>query len=102
MGSTRIEFERSGGFGGVTLSRSIDSSELDAEEAAELERLLDSVDLEAAASAPAPRGGGADRFQYDVEVDRGAGRHRLRVGEGQLTPELKALMDKLAEMARRR
>ncbi|MGH9177172.1 MAG: protealysin inhibitor emfourin [Acidimicrobiales bacterium] len=99
--ATRVNFQRSGGFGGVTLSKDIDTSELAEDEAAELEQLLDRVDF-TADPAPQPRGGGADRFQYDLTVERGGERYQLTCGEAQLTPELKELVDRLQAMARRR
>ena len=98
--ATRVSFQRSGGFGGITLSKEVDTSELDDDEAAELEQLLDRVDF-TADPAPRPRGGGADRFQYDLTVERGGERHQLTCGEAQLTPELKELVDRLQAMARR-
>ncbi|MGH9281438.1 MAG: protealysin inhibitor emfourin [Acidimicrobiales bacterium] len=97
---TRVSFERSGGFGGVTLSKELDTKELDEDEAAQLEALLDRVDFDAA-PGPAPRGG-ADRFQYDLTVERGGRRHTLTRSEGQLTPELKELVERLQDLARRR
>ena len=98
---TRIAFERSGGFGGVTLSTSVDTRDLDAEEAAAIEELVERIDLDAVAAAPRPAGG-ADRFQFDLTVERGGRRQSVSVGETALTPELKELCDRMLEMARRR
>ena len=93
----RLDFERSGGFAGLSLPVvSVDESELAPEEIAELERLV----AEAASCAPA-RPPGADRFQYDLTITRGDEVTHLTLGENALdTPVLQGLRDRLVNRAR--
>jgi hypothetical protein len=97
-----IEFERSGGFAGVVLRTSVDSSELPREEAAELEALVARASLPGLAarsggSPPAP-----DRFQYVLTILRDGRTQRIRFSERDVTPELRPLLDRLLDLARRR
>jgi hypothetical protein len=98
----RIDFQRSGGFAGVVLRCSIDTARMTPEEAREIEELVSAVDPAALAAASPRPGRGADRFQYDLTIDREDQRHHLSFGEGELTPELRPLVTRLLEIARRR
>lgn len=87
----RIELVRSGGVAGVTRRWSLDSEDLGAEEAAELERLLGALDdVPAAATPPGP-----DRFQYELRVTRGGRTRTVTVHEGAIPAELRPLIDRL-------
>jgi hypothetical protein len=93
-GSWRVELVRSGGVAGITRRSSLDSADLNAGEAAELERLLD----ELPATAPR-RGGGADRFQYELRVTRGDRTHAVTLHEGAIPEEIRPLIDRLTRSA---
>ncbi len=95
---TRIELARSGGVAGITLRSSLDTSDLPPEEADMMESLVDNADLDRL-PAVAARPGAVDRFQYDLVVTRGGQRHVVSVGEKELTPQLRQLIDEV--MARR-
>ncbi len=95
----RIELARSGGVAGITLRSSLDTAELPAEEARVLEALVDELDL-SELPGPGGRPGAVDRFQYDLTITRGGRRHMVSVGEKELTPPLRRLVDEV--MARRR
>jgi hypothetical protein len=91
----RIEFERSGGFAGVSLRTAVDSQKLDPAKAAELEGLLGSVE-----EAPAGGPGGADRFQYDLKITQGGRQSAVTLRDGSLTDQQRRLVDVLTELAR--
>jgi hypothetical protein len=99
--SYRIELERSGGFAGVALRTAVDSRELGPDEAREFARLLDAVDLAALARESRAHRPGADRFEYDLAVERGGRRTQITLGETQVTPELRPLLERLVDRARR-
>ena len=87
----RIEFERSGGFAGMQLATSVDTSDLAPRDA---ELLEDAV--EAAAFFKLPRrlvsaAPGADRFQYDLVVEE---------GEATIPDTLRPLIEHMSVLAR--
>jgi hypothetical protein len=91
-GNWKLELTRSGGFAGISQSAELDSGELGADEAAEVERLFDDL-AGGAGTTEAP--GGADRFQYDLALERGGERRQVTVGEGQMTRDQRALVKRL-------
>ncbi len=74
------------------MTRSIDTSELEAPKAKELERLASQVDLAGLARRSPLRGQGADRFQYDLMVEADGRRSQVTVAEDVVPPELDELM----------
>jgi hypothetical protein len=92
----RIEFERSGGLVGRSLTATIDSANLAQEDAAELLAMLDKIDMQAPTAPPR----GADRFQYDIRVERDGKQETITGYDGSMSPELKALSDRLLRFAR--
>lgn len=97
-----IEFERSGGFAGVTLRASIDSSKLPPKEAAELEALVKRANLPALAARSRESRADPDRFQYALTVVCDDHTQQLRLGEREVTAELRPLLNRLLDLARRR
>jgi hypothetical protein len=85
----RIEFERSGGFANIPVRAAVSADELDPQERAGLEALLNR------ASAEQARAGAPDRFQYDVTVIAGNRRHRVQLGEREVDGQVRALIDRL-------
>ena len=98
----RIEFERSGGFAGIPLRSTTDSRELTPDEAREIDQLLEQVDFEALAKAAETSSGrsAADRFQYDLTLERGDQQLHLRLGEQDVPPMLRPLLERLLQQAR--
>ena len=76
----RITVTRRGGFAGVALRGSAETSEFGGADAA----LQAHVGLEATPSSH------PDEFRYEVTSDEG---HTLSLGEGEITPELRPLID---------
>ncbi|HKV88844.1 MAG TPA: protealysin inhibitor emfourin [Candidatus Dormibacteraeota bacterium] len=95
--SFTVQLERSGGIAGASFKSTVDSAALPASDAADLRTLLDRVDL----GAPSPPPKGADRFQYDIKVERGGQTRNVTAYDGSLSPELKALIDWLGSHSRR-
>ena len=88
----RIQFERSGGFAGVTRKASIDTTRLPPAEKAQLEALANAVDF---GQIPPPKPGpSADRFQYRLTI-----RKTASFADGQVTPQMRPLLDRLLELA---
>ncbi|HET6418656.1 MAG TPA: protealysin inhibitor emfourin [Geobacteraceae bacterium] len=97
----RITFERTGGFAGITLSATLDTENLAADEANELLQCVERADffnLPERIVSPSPR---PDRFQYKVNVQDGRGRHTITVSEDIMPADLKPLIQWLSEAARR-
>jgi hypothetical protein len=83
----RITVKRTGGFAGVSLERTVDTSE--SPDARELEELVRSARLDAVPE----RSGQPDRFTYEIDVD---GR-RVRVGEPDLDGPLHTLVQRVLQ-----
>ena len=94
-----IGFQRSGGFGGLTMGADVDTEKLPAAEARELEQLVEKLEASGAGETAAP--GKPDRFQYEVTVRRGGKERCFRLAEQELTPEGRELMKRLTERARK-
>jgi hypothetical protein len=94
-----IEFQRSGGFAGLTMRTEVDTSELPSEDAEAFERLVKSLERSGVGDSPSP--GKPDRFQYELTVTRGKESRRFRLAEQDLTPEARELVSLLVERARR-
>jgi hypothetical protein len=94
----QIEFQRSGGFAGLTMAATVDTAELPPAEARELEHLVES--LEASGAGEAPAAGKPDRFQYDLTIRRGGKSRSFRLAEQELTPDARELVKRLTERAR--
>jgi hypothetical protein len=96
----RIEFQRSGGFAGLTMGTKIDTAEFPPEEARTFERLVESLEKSGVGDSPPP--GKPDRFQYDLTITRGGKSRRFQLAEQELTPEARELVNLLVERARQR
>ncbi len=96
----KIEFQRSGGFAGLTMRTEVDTSELPLEDAEVFERLVASLERSGVGASPSP--GKPDRFQYELTVKRGKQSRRFQLAEQDLTPEARELVSLLVERARRR
>jgi hypothetical protein len=101
---TRVEVVRSGGFAGIRVHAVVDTATLPAEEAEDVARLVQGLDLAALAArtrAEEPAGGrGADRFQYDVDVEHDGQHHRFSVRDGAVPSEVAPLLKRVLTHAR--
>ena len=94
----RLDVERSGGFAGLTLRRSVSESDLTPGEAESLRELVRR--FEGKRSPADRRRALPDRFQYDLTArDRGQERHAT-LWEDELAPSERELLARLIEQAR--
>jgi hypothetical protein len=92
----RIELERSGGLVGRSVKATVDSASLAPDDAAGLLALLDKIDMRTPAAPPR----GADRFQYDIRIERDGKEQTITAYDGSMSPELKALTERLMRFVR--
>ena len=88
----QIHFERSGGFAGITLTRTVSTDNLSAEQRRELMALIEGArffDLPAVIRSSEP---GADRFQYRISIQGDEKKHEIEVDEAAMPPQLKPLV----------
>jgi hypothetical protein len=96
----QIEFERSGGFAGMSLKTAIDTKSLPAEEAKQLRQLVDAADFFNLPPKIAPKTPQPDRFQYQLTVRENDKQHTVEVGEQATPGTLRPLLDRLMTAAR--
>ncbi len=92
-----MRLQRSGGLAGLSLRSEVDSDDLASDERQQLESLLDQAEL----SGPQVPPRGADRFQYDLEVERGGSVQRATAYDGSMPPGFRALTEWLTARSRR-
>jgi hypothetical protein len=95
-GDFRIRLERSGGLAGLDLTANVDSASLSPDDAAHLMSLLDKIKSQGPPVPPK----GADRFQYDIQLERDGKVQTITAYDGSMSPELKALTDRVMRLAR--
>ncbi len=87
-----IEFERTGGFAGITLSNTINSNELPADEAAKLKELLFNADLTDQCFETEEKAASPDQFFYRFTVKIGEKEFTCHYQENQLPPSARPLI----------
>jgi len=98
----RITFERSGGFAGVIIKRDFDLDDLADDVKDALENLLDTADFFDLPAQLPSKGVMPDSFSYVISVRSNKGEHTVRFGEGEITDDLRPLVDRLWQMATKR
>ncbi len=97
----RIHFERSGGFMGMPVQTTIDTSTLPDDEAQALHDMLDAARFFQLPEDLTATGSGADQFQYKLMVEReDQDPHTVHLGDASAPPEMQPLLRKLTMMAR--
>ncbi len=89
----RITFERSGGFTGRKLQRSVDSAVLPAMQAHRLAELLEQSHFFDLPGKMPPPSRGADRFNYKITVETESRTHTVEATEAAIPPQLRPLLD---------
>lgn len=87
---------RTGGIAGVKLVSTLDTAELPAREAGQVETALDELDRRAAPAPPA----WSDSVQYELTVTRGGRRRTVVLDESRLPLALRPLVDALVRPGR--
>lgn len=93
----RITFERTGGFAGLRTRKSIDTSKLPPEDAAEVHQLVHQAgffNLPPRIDQPDLR----DAFQYNISVDSGDQQHSVSITGEPADPKLRQLKKKLESL----
>lgn len=92
----RIIFERSGGFAGRRVQTRIDTSNLTAAQASQLQRLVAEsgfFGLPGRLQSAEPK---PDRFQYSLTVETGEGSHTVQASEEAVPQGMRPLLDWLS------
>jgi hypothetical protein len=98
---TKIKFERSGGYAGVTLAHALETKALPAPELARVQKLIDDANLFELPKQVKSRDAMPDRFEYKITI-REKGRQRtLVIGERSTPENLKPLIDYLVEQSKK-
>lgn len=99
-GIMRIHFERTGGFTGMPLSATFDTTAFPTEQTQTLQNAINAAhffDLPPRIAAPAQA---ADYFHYHVTIEGEGKRHTIDVDDVAASPELQTLLQQLAVQAR--
>lgn len=96
----RIFFKRSGGFTGMQISTTIDTQELPPQESEQLYRFVEEASFFELPPSPS-NPGGADQFSYSLTVVEGARQHTVEISDANAPDELRPLLRKLTQLARR-
>jgi hypothetical protein len=97
----KILFERTGGFAGLKLQGTLDTSDLPPTQAHHLKELLKKsrfFELPAELELQSP---GPDQFNYKVTVENESGRHTVEACDGAIPGEMRPLLDFLARSFRK-
>jgi hypothetical protein len=93
----RIHFERAGGFAAPAMRRriTVDKDKLPAEEARELQALVDSADIAnlAVARSGSPSRGRPDMFHYKLTLEIGGQQHTLVLSDADMPESLRPLIN---------
>jgi hypothetical protein len=95
----QIDFERSGGFAGMTIQTSVDTDKLPSAESGELVQMITAANF---FSLPARTnsGLGADQFNYKITVQSQGMSRTVETTDSTMPPSLKRLVNKLMSLAR--
>jgi hypothetical protein len=94
-----IEFERTGGFAGLTLKKVIDLDKLPPEDANKLYQLVEASDFFELPETIAASKPSVDQFHYTVTVNASGKKHTVDVDEAAVPPKLKPLIQWLTTAA---
>lgn len=88
----QVTIERTGGFTGIPLTKTVNSATLSQQEAARLHQIMAAADFfklpSKIPSTPQP-----DRFQYRITVEQEGKQHSVTVGETAVPSNLKPLLN---------
>jgi hypothetical protein len=94
-----LSLRRTGGLAGLAMVASLNTQDLDAEEAGRILHALDRVDLDHVQDRPGAAPGAADMFQYELQVRGPGGTRTSRFSERQMPAELAAVIRALMRRA---
>jgi emfourin len=94
-----IDFTRTGGFAGLRLSTSVDTSELPPEQAQEVDHLISEAAFFDLPKELLPQNPRPDRFEYRLTVDAGDRSHSVVVSDAAAPESLRPLLNYLTTLA---
>jgi hypothetical protein len=97
----RINFERSGGFMGRSVSLNLDLDELPPDQALTLKRLVDESEF-FNLTEPPPQKTVVDGFSYSLTVNNGKSERTFQLSETNIPHALRPLFENLIERTRKR
>ncbi len=95
----QIDFIRTGGFAGVRLTTSVDTTKLPPDQAVTLHKLLDDAGFFQLPENIAPPKPQPDRFEYRISVSSAEQSHAIVVNDAAAPDSLRPLIDYLTKMA---
>ena len=98
----QIDFERTGGFGGMRVAASFDLEEMPQDDSAKVRDLLHQCHFHQLPERIASEGALPDQFTYKITARTNSGTHSVTTGDASAPAELRALIDLLTELARAR
>lgn len=97
-----IDFERTGGFAGTTISGNIDAKKLSSQEAEHLNHLIVASQFFQLPESIATRSVNPDRFRYQISVSECSRKHTINVSDEAMPEKLKPLVNWILEKVRKR
>lgn len=98
--STRIRYERTGGFAGLKLSCTFDLDDLPEEQADKVSELLEELDFFGLPERMLPSHPPVDQFAYKIEVESKKGNHRVLTTDSAAPEKMRELIHLLNHLAR--
>jgi len=96
----QLSLRRTGGLAGLPMVASLNTRELDSDEADRISGALDQVDLDQIGAGSAEAPGAADTLHYELQVQRGDSTQTVDFGEHQMPAELKPVVRALMDRAK--
>jgi hypothetical protein len=95
----RVSFERSGGFAGLMMTSTADTTELPDAEAQQLQELVSRADFFNLPSKMLSNSPQPDRFQYQITVRSDGKTHTVQASESQVPEKLRPLVEMMSDRA---
>lgn len=95
-----IQLERSGGFAGMALHAQVDTDELDPQESASLEGLVEAAGFFSLPEKIKSAGPGTDRFSYRITIQRPGASRTVEVAESSVPDTLQPLIQRILYIKR--
>lgn len=99
-GNVHLKLRRTGGIlGGAALEAEVDEEQLDEPERETVRRSIDAADLGSLEERSPIAGSGADRYQYELHLDRGGEHRHIVMAETEVPDELRPVVQLLERRA---
>ncbi len=95
----RIDFIRTGGFAGIQLTTSVETTQLPPDQATTLHKLVDEANFFQQPASIMPDKPAPDRFQYELTVASAEQTHTVVCGDPAIPSDMRPLLNYLTTMA---